>query len=307
LAVLGLTVAGCGSSSTSSSAAVSGSDAQIGSAAISRAADVSGAAKGEKVAYSLTESLPSIGRLSVTGSGTFNASPQQGQMSLDVSIPGISSLGSEAAALSNVPLTLVVDDQTIYVKLPSALASKVNTYTGGKPWVSVSLAKLASGSKIPGLSSVLNGSTSPTNPAAALKELEAASSSGITKVGAATVNGIATTEYSATLDLSKLSSALPAAQRKLLKQSLAAAAKQTGLTQIPFDVYIDSADLIRRLTMNFSFTVHGTSVPVALTMNFLAYGPQPAPTVPAAGSVFDLTGLLSSIGSGMGASGTLGG
>ncbi len=287
-------IAGCGSShATASHASVANTSAHIGSSAITQAADVSGAAKGEKVAYSLTETLPSVGKLSLTGTGAFNTSPQQGEASFVLSVPGIASLAPEAAALSNLPLTLVVNDKTLYAKLPSSLASKVGTYTGGKSWVSVNLAKLASGAQIPGLSNLLNGQTSPTDPSAALKELQAASSTGITKVGTATVNGVATTEYQATLNLAKLSTQLPAAQRKALKQGLARASKQLGLTTIPFDVYIDSAHLIRRLTLDYTFTAHGTKVPLSVQLDFLSYGQQPAPTVPATSDTFDLTNLLS--------------
>ena len=294
-------VAGCGSSHTTSHAATGAASATIGTSAISRAADVSGAAQGEKVSYTLSEQLPTVGKLTLTGTGAFNASPRQGEMDFTVSAPGLSSLGSEAASLTRFPLTLVIDDKTFYVKLPSALSSKFGTYTGGKSWVSVNLAQLAS--SIPGLSSLLNGQTSPTDPAATLKELEAASSSGITQVGSATVDGVATTEYSATLDLSKLSAALPAAQRKLFKQALARSSQQLGLTAIPYDVYIDSAHLIRRLSMNFDISAMGDKVPLSLQMDFLAYGPQPAPTVPAAGDVFDLTGLLGSYASSMSGAG----
>jgi hypothetical protein len=295
VAAASLAVAGCGSSNTTSASGTR-AGAEIGSAAISRAASISGASKGEKVAYSLTESLPSIGKLTLTGTGAFNTSPEQGEMDFNVSIPGIASLGSEAASLSNLPLSLVIDNKTVYVKLPSALASKFGTYTGNKPWVSVNLAQLASSSTVPGLSNLLNGQTSPTNPAAALKELEAASSTGITKVGTATVNGVPTTEYKASLDLSKLSGSLPAAQRKVLKQSLARAKSQLGLTSIPYEVYIDSANLVRRLTLSISPTVRGTTIPATLQLDFLAYGAQPAPTIPTAADTFDLTNLLSSFG-----------
>jgi hypothetical protein len=290
LATVAAAVAGCGSSHITSATAPS---AHIGGSAITQAADISGAAKGEKVAYTLTEQLPSVGKLSITGTGSFNTSPQQGEMDLDVSVPGISSLGSTASALSSFPLSLVLDSKVIYLKLPAALSSKVSTYTGGKPWVSVNLSQLASTSSTPGLSNLLNGQTSPTNPTAALKELQAASSTGITKVGTATVNGVATTEYKATLNLLKLSKQLPAAQRKALSAQLAKSSKALGTTTVPFDVYIDSAHLIRRLSLNYSYASAGTTVPLMMQIDFLSYGHQTAPTVPAASETFDLTGLLS--------------
>lgn len=300
-------LAGCGSSHSTSAA---DAGAHIGGSAITQAADVSDAAAGERIAYTLTEQLPSSGKLSVTGTGSFNTSPEQGQLNMHVSAPGISGLGSDASALSKLSLSLVLDNKVIYVKLPSSLSSKLSTYTDGKPWVSVNLAQLASTSSIPGLSNLLSGQTSPTNPTGSLQELQAASSTGITKVGSATVNGVATTEYKATLNLAKLSQRLPAAKRRLLTQDLASSRK-LGITTIPVDVYIDSAHLIRRLILNYSITEQGASTPAVMQYNFLAYGHQPAPTDPASSDTFDLTGLLSTYlkshaGSGS-SGGTLGG
>jgi hypothetical protein len=298
LATVATAVAGCGSSHSTQAAAAP--SAHIGGSAITQAADVSGAAQGEKISYSLTEQLPSVGKLTVTGTGAFNASPAAGEMDLNVSIPGISSLGAAASALSSIPLSLVLSDKVLYVKLPTTLSSLTSSYTGGKPWVSVDLSKLASMSSTPGLTNLLNGQTSPADPTAALKELQAASSTGITKVGTATVNGVATTEYKATLNLAKLSKRLPAAQRKALTQQLAKSSRQLGTTTVPFDVYIDSAHLIRRLTLNYSYTVQGSTVPLMLAIDFLSYGPQAAPTVPAASDTFDLTNLLSTYSSSLG-------
>ena len=288
-----LALAGCGSSNSAAPAS-----ATISGSAIARAADISGAAKGEKVAYTLTEQLPSVGKMTISGTGSFNTSPEQGQMSFNVAIPGAATLGAGAASiLSNLQATLVIDNKVIYVKLPSALAAKLAAFTGSKPWLSIDLTKLASSSSIPGLSTLLNGQGSPTDPAAELKQLEAASSDGVTKVGSVTVNGVATTEYKATLNLAKLSTQLPANEQKLLKGQLAAAAQHFGATKIPYTVDIDSANLVRRLTLNFNdLKLRGVSAPTTLEMNFLAYGKQPAPTVPPAADTFSLNGLIGSLG-----------
>jgi hypothetical protein len=285
-----LVVAGCGSSAHSTHAGV-----PVSGTAISRAADISGAAKGEKVAYLLTEKLPTLGTLTATGTGSFNNSPRQGQLSLRLSVPGASSFGAQAASiLSNLDLNLVVDHQSVYVKLPSSVSGLASAFTHGKSWISVDLAKLASSGNIPGLSSLLNGQT-PTDPAATLTQLQGASTHGVTKVGAATVNGVSTTEYTGTLDLSKLSSRLPASIRSTMKAKLAKVEQHLGLSSLPFTVYIDSANLVRRVQFNLSNAkVGGQSRSMMMRLDFLAYGKQPAPAVPAASQVDNLDGLIGS-------------
>ena len=299
-AAAALAVAGCGSSHASSAANASASAKPgtfVGTTAITRAASVSGAAQGEKVAFSFTEQLPTIGKLAVSGTGSYNRSPAAGAMNLHLSVPNASSLGSEAGAiLSNLSLQAVYANSVAYLKVPSSLATMASTFTGGKPWVSVDLTKLAAGSpdQFPGLSKLLNAPTSTVSPTSAFQKLQQASSSGVAKVGTATVNGVATTEYSGTLNLAKLASTskLTAAQRAAVKRSLTRSAKAMGVSTIPYDVYIDGSNLIRRLTISFSPSLHGTTVPITAQIDMLAYGRQPAPTVPAAGQTDDVTSLL---------------
>ncbi|WP_249010276.1 hypothetical protein [Conexibacter sp. DBS9H8] len=294
LGAAALAIAGCGSAAHHSTSASAGSSG-VGGAVIAKAADISGAAKGERVAYTLTESLPSVGTVQVAGTGAFNAKPAEGQLNLTVAAPNASGLGLAGTLLAHLPLSLVLANKTVYLKIPSSVQSLVGSFTHNKSWISINLADLAGASKIPGLSSVLNGQTNPTDPAAELKQFEAAATNGVTKVGSATVNGVATTEYSGTLDLAKLSQRLPAALRSAMSHQLARAAKAIGSTKLPFTVYIDSANLIRRLDLSFSGSHAGSAVKATMQMDFLAYGPQPAPTIPPAADTFGINGLLGSL------------
>jgi hypothetical protein len=301
VAAAALVVAGCGSSSSHPSASVkpapAAAKATINGSAIARAADVSGAAAGEKVAYTLTGSAPSLGNITVTGVGSFNRSPAEGQMTVHIAAPGASSLGAEAALLSNLQLTLVFAHQNVYLKLPSSLSALASSFTGGKTWLEINLAKLGGGAKTSGLSSLLSGKANPTDPAALLKQLAAASANGVKDVGSATVDGASTTEYSADLDLAKLTSSLTAkVGSAATKQQLAKAEQAIGATKIPVDIYIDSANLIRRIT--FSVAPAGSKTSFALQMDFLSYGAQSAPTVPAPGITDNLSSLVGKIASG---------
>ena len=291
LGATALLAAGCGSS-TRSAAAPTG-QSTVGSSVIARAASVSGAAKGERIAYSLTEKAPSIGQILVTGTGAFNNSPAQGALTLHVDAPGAAGLST---ALSNLQLQLAIDSKTLYLKLPSSLAALAGSFTHGKPWLSLNLANVAKSANVPGLSSLLNGAGTTTNPMAELKQFEAASSDGVTKVGTPTVNGVATTEYQGQLDLAKLADHLPASIKANAAAVLAQAQKTLGKVKIPFTIDIDSANLVRRLVLQIPTpSTDGTSASSTgkLQLDFLAYGTQPAPSLPAAGDTYSLDSLVS--------------
>ena len=219
-------------------------------------------------------------------------------MSMKLGIPASSSLGAASALLSNLQLQFVIKQGIFYIKIPPNLSSELSTFTGGKQWVEVDFAKLASAnSSLSGISSLLNGANSPTDPSAIFKQFQAASSDGVTKVGTATINGVQTTEYKADLDFSKLSSTLPASQRAVMQKVLARASKQLGSTKMPITLYVDSANLVRRAIYSFTTTQAGQKLSLSMQMDFLAYGQQPSPTVPAASQTFNLDSLISKYGS----------
>lgn len=71
--------------------------------------------------------------------------------------------------------------------------------------------------------------------------------------------------------------------------------KSKGLTtQMPIDVWIDSSNLVRRVQLAFSEPLPNTgqTVPIAMTENFLQYGPQPVPAIPSASESANLLSLL---------------
>ncbi|MFZ0383783.1 MAG: hypothetical protein WAL38_38575 [Solirubrobacteraceae bacterium] len=68
-------------------------------------------------------------------------------------------------------------------------------------------------------------------------------------------------------------------------QQLVNALKSKGLaTQMPIDAWIDPSNLVRRIQLAFSDPLPNTgqTISVAMTENFLEYGPQPVPAVPSA-------------------------
>jgi hypothetical protein len=271
-------IAACGGSSSPSS---SGSKSVAGlapKAALIQAASNTGSQAGEKL--QVTADVTSTeGHFAITGTGAFNKSPQEGTLQMNMS--GLPTVGS-------VSLNMVIAKSVIYIKIPASLLSKLpaaeagefGAFLHGKSWVELdtkSLSHLGSG-----LGS-LAGSSSSFNKGAYLKLLQSATS--ISKVGSATVNGVATTEYRATINPAKLPSAATAAK------SLPSA--------IPVTVWIDGSGLVRQLSVTVS-SVAGSSF--AVTLDFLSYGLQAAPAIPSASETDNLSSLLGNLAS-SGASG----
>jgi hypothetical protein len=269
-------VAGCGGSSGSG---------QAPTVSLSRAADVSTAASGYKVAMTMRETLPNLGAINATGSGSFSPAAHQGALAMQMTLPTSAGTGA-------LPLQIVLNKTTVYVKLPPQLASRI---PGQKPWLYVNLSQAGQAAGIPGLGSLVGSSTSLTDPGEYLNFLRATSAGSVKDLGQATVNGVRTTHYRAEVNLAKLPDTVPSAERQSMQQLVAALRSKGAATEIPMDAWIDSAHLIRRVQSSFSETISGQPVDIALTEDFLQYGPQPAPAIP---SPSQTTNILSLAGGG---------
>lgn len=275
LLVAGLLAGGCGGSAQSSSAGVT---------ALTRAADVSGAAAGYTVKLALTESLSSLGgAITGTGTGSFDVPRHAGQLSMTMTLPG------SLAAVGPLRMHVISLSGTEYVKLPAILAARL---PGVKPWVEINLAQLA---KSAGLSSLMGG-TDTADPAQFLQYLRAASASGVRKVGSATVEGVVTTHYRAVLDLAKATDQLPASDRAQARQAIAQLKQMTGLSRLPVDVWVDSANLVRRMRLSYIAHYAGQGVATTAQLDFISYGAQPVPAAPPSAQVSNLTSLLGKVG-----------
>jgi hypothetical protein len=278
-----LSAAACGSSSPKT--------AQVSTAALQRAAYVSAGASGYKVALDLHETVPSLGRIAITGNGTFTPRSHEGDVTMQMSIPGTA---AASAGLSRLQMQIVLTPGTMYMQLPAALASKI---PGDKSWLSFNLDQLGKAAGVPGLGSLVSSSSSFNDPGQYLDFLKAAADGSVQNLGSATVGGVQTTHYHAEVDVAKLPDAVPAAERAAIKQLTAELESKTKLRRMPVDAWIDSSHLVRRIELNFTESLPtGQSVTVELTENFLAYGPQPAPKIPPASQTTNLLALLKSAG-----------
>lgn len=267
-------VGGCGSSSSKPPTA----------ATLTNAAYVSTSAAGYKAAIDLQENLPGQGQVTATGTGAFQLVPtNQGSMTMQLTIPAAASSG-----LGNLQLQSVFVPGTIYLKFPPALAARI---PGGKPWLLINLSQLGKAAGVPGLGSLASGSSSLNNPDQYVDYLRATANGTVRDLGPATVDGIKTTHYHATIDLTKLPNVVPASSRAAVEQLVAALRSRGTATELPVDAWIDSNHLIRRVSTTYTEPINGQQATVSVTVDFLQYGPQPAPTVPPADQTQNLLAL----------------
>jgi hypothetical protein len=277
LAILAL--GGCGASSSQPTGQT---------ISLTRAAYVSGSAKGSRVLMTMQETIPGVGQVNMTGNGSFSTTPRAGSMAMRMSLP---SAAAAQAGLGTLRMQMVIVPGTLYMKLPPQITSKI---PGGKPWWKIDLAKVGKLAGVPGLSTLMSGTSSLNDPGQYLDFLRATSSGSVENLGSATVNGVQTTHYRAKIDLAKLPNAVQPSARPAVEQ-LVATLRKKGMTPqgFPVDAWIDSSNLIRRIEMAYSQPVSaGQAVNVSMKVDYVDYGSQPRPVVPASGQTVDLLALL---------------
>jgi hypothetical protein len=281
-AVIAAAVAGCGAGSETS-ASSSSAVATVPSSALARAADVSGAAKGYAFTMSMDETVPGAGTITIGGTGTYSRGSRSGAFTMTMQGGG-----------QSLQMQELVVGTTIYMKMPASLAQKL---PGGKPWWEMNLSELGKSTYLSKVSSLMN-SSSESSPTMYLAYLKADSSS-LQDLGQATVDGVSTTHYQATLNLDKAEMHYPGANRAAVRAMLRQTpGKILDETDMPVDVWIDGSNLVRQVTMKMWLVPKGSSTVInaTITMNFQSYGPQATPTAPPADQTLDVLALLKSEG-----------
>ena len=171
----------------------------------------------------------------------------------------------------------IADKQQLYLR-SQVFAGKL---PGGKSWLKIDVTQAA---RVPGLNLDALGVSGPSqDPAQGLDYLQGA---GVAqRLGAAKVNGVATTRYRVQVDLKRAAkrSAKPATRRSIgrLISSL------DGPTMLPVEVWIDSDHLVRRQHVKYSATVAGARSAFDITTDYTAYGTKLDVRPPSDGETFD--------------------
>lgn len=187
---------------------------------------------------------------------------------------------SKLAKLGNASMKAIAleqnGDYVMYLHL-GVLSSQI---PGGKRWIKLDFSKLGKSAGLD-FSKLLSGSQfEPTDLLSMLKGEGAT----VRKLGAATVDGTATTRYRVTVDLAK------ALQSKGLTSPLLSA-EAAQMKDVSENVWIDKGGLVRRIQMSYGISEGGKSVGMAMTMDIYDYGAHLTIAAPASSDVFDGTQL----------------
>ena len=217
---------------------------------VAKAADTTASQTSEHVQIAGTITAANGTKVVMAGTGDFQNSPQLGSLTMTI-----------GASSKTIAMTEVLKGWTIYMTSPLFSGQLPD----GKTWMSLDLEKAG---KALGIDfSSFTGQT----PASTLQQLKGAGD--VVRVGTATINGVATTQYRATIDVTKIPNG-----KKLLQ-----------LTQVsyePVQVYVDKAGLLRRIHIAYSSPVSGTA---DMTMDYSNYGETVTAVVPDASQTYDMT------------------
>ncbi len=270
---LAMTAAAC-SSGPSATPAVHRSPRQAVLASVAGTESASSAAIGISVSVKGTPSLGGVAAggtpvsVTITGHGVFSFANKTGEMT--ITSP---SLGTGGAGTVQI---LVVGNH-LYVG-----NSRLSSIDGGKPWVEVNLGAFqkAEGQSANPLGSLADGD--PTQILGLLRQL----SGSVTDLGAGQVDGVPTTEYQGQIDLAGGGTGSAGGSALLNPQM----ARALGLSDIPVDVWVDSAGRARQLSTTFSVI----GLTVTATSDFGSFGTPVSVTAPPSDQVADGSGLLKS-------------
>ncbi len=250
-----------------------GSGAEATLDPIARAAEVTTQSDGAQLAMTMQMSIAAK-QISLNAHGDLDMAHQEGEIFLEMS--GLSGL-SDANVPDSTTMTELFTGSSLYVSSPLF----ANSLPNGAQWMKIDLGSLEQQAGV----SPQSLTSGETDPAQYLQYLRASSGT-VTKVGTATVRGVPTTEYSATIETAKAISQLDkgdsSGEAKL--QSMFA---ETGMSSIPVQAWVDSHNRLRRLELQMNMSVSGESVQMRLNEEFFDFGPIPAANAPASGEVYE--------------------
>jgi hypothetical protein len=266
---------------------------------LSQAAMTSADASSGRFSFSFEMELPGTEKpFAFAGEGAFDARTNRAAMSLDFSsfaeMLGAMVGGFGGGLPADAPdfddpsawqIEAVQDGTVVYMRFP-VLSSQL---PAGKSWVQMDVGEAA---RTQGFDLSQFQDLTSNDPRKML-ELLRATSNEIETVGTETLRGVRTTHYRTTVNLADYEKLVPADEREELRSMLGEMVEQTGLGEIPIDVWLDDFGLVRRFDMSFTATQPGTtqSADGKLTFELFDYGKQVDVDVPPAAEVVDASTL----------------
>jgi hypothetical protein len=237
--------------------------------------------RSDAVALAVATTDRQTGALAFAMRGTVTTNGQPVPLSVHGAIDRKSRRGAFTSKMTLGPRSFTVkevtDKQQLYLRSP-LFAGKL---PGGKSWMKVNLAEAA---RTPGLDLDALGAGGPSqDPAQGLDYLNGVRTA--QRLGAAKVNGRATTHYRVQVDLKRAAqrSSKGAAKRSIDRLI----ATLGGPTMLPVDVWIDGDHLVRRQRVSYSATVSGKRSAFTITTDYTDFGAKLDARPPADGDTFD--------------------
>lgn len=293
LAVLAIAVVGCGGGKTTEGMNPAISADQLVSSAETSAATTSG-----RFSFDLSARFPGAdGPLSLSGRGAFDSSSKRASIAFDMSslakvlggfFAGLA--GPDAKGLPDFDdpdgwkVQVIRDGNVSYVRLPALDAELPK----GKSWIrGDERATAASGFDVHDLERLSAG-----DPRDVLDALRAVTGE-VETMGTEKLRGVETTHYHAVVDPAELAARAArdgGQSRGTLFDGLTA---QSGLGDVPVDVWLDASGLVRKLTLAFAATDPNTAQPntAAVTFELWDYGRAVAIDLPPPSQVVGASSL----------------
>jgi hypothetical protein len=154
----------------------------------------------------------------------------------------------------------------------------------GRQWIRIDERQTA---RAAGLESLPSGEE--LDPGQYLTYLRAVSG-GLTPLGSQLIHGVQTTGYRGQVELQKVAARAPADRRAQTVAAVGNLERVTGIGSVPFQVWIDAAHVVRRISVAEGETSSGTeAVKVYMTIDFTHFGEQPRVAAPPRTEVLDST------------------
>lgn len=171
----------------------------------------------------------------------------------------------------------IVDQQQLYLRSP-VFAGKL---PGGKSWLKIDVAQAA---RVPGFDLDALGVSGPSqDPAQGLDYLQGAGVAN--RLGAAKVNGAATTHYLVQVDLKRAAKRSSNGTAKRSVGRLIASLR--GPTTLPVEIWVDGDHLVRRQRVKYFATVAGVRSAFDITTDYTDYDATLDVKPPADSDTFD--------------------
>jgi hypothetical protein len=284
-----LLIAGCASESDGG-----GLEVQTGAAAVAElrgapdAASEAGTAAFEMV-MTMT-GLPGLGEdaVELTATGSFDADAQQMAMEMDLGamFEGLAEATGETVPPEMAqPVRFVADGTTFYLRIPI-----LDALTGSSGWLSMSADDLGQSAGSLGLGA---GAFDPSK----MLEVLRGTSDDVQPDGQEDVRGVATTKYTATVNMADALESVPADQRDELEAQLDQLG--AGDADIPIEIWVDADGLPRRFSLTFGdlaaeqLSDDGT---MAMTMEFFDYGEPVSIELPSPDDVTPFRDVMGGLG-----------